>query len=96
MISGFSAEVDTVRGDASLSHDQLTHLLMDSLDLGRSYSKWASSLSEGGWHASYFYWRARLGILSHRIYSSLYGVGGEMSWSNAQYSIRQFDTELQQ
>jgi hypothetical protein len=96
MISGFSAEVDTVRGDASLSHDQQTHLLMDSLDLGRSYSKWASSLSEGGWHASYFYWRARLGILSHRIYSSLYGVGGEMSWSNAQDSIRQFDTELQQ
>lgn len=92
-----STPIDSMGERAELSAAQQTQLLMDGLEPQSSRGGRSLSSSVGtGTHATHFSCRVRLSILSHRIYSSLYSVGGEMSWSDVQDAVRQFNIELQQ
>ncbi len=92
-----STPIDAAREGADLSAAQQTQFLMDGVEpeSSRMVRPLSSSLIAGTLPSQFSY-RVRLIILSHRIYSSLYSVGGEMSWSDVQDAVRQFNIELQQ
>lgn len=90
-----SAPLDAMREDVELSADQQTQLLVDGVEPESSRTIRSFSHSGTAAHPSHFSCRVRLSILSHRIYSSLYSVGGEMSWSDVQDAVRQYNLELQ-
>lgn len=91
-----SAPIDAMRVGANLNSDQQTQLLVDGIEGQSSPVARSFSFSGAGTPPSHFSCRVRLAILSHRIYSALYSVGGDMSWSDVQDCVRQFNIELQQ
>ena len=89
-----SVPIDALHEAATLSADQQTALLVDGLDPSLAIPARNPSSPRTDRYPSHFSCRVRLGFLSHRIYSSLYSVGGDMTWSDVQDAIRQFNSEL--
>ena len=91
-----SVPLDAMRENIEFSPDRQTQLLVDGIEPEPAYQAQSFAHSGRHTHFSHFPCRVRLSILSHRICSSIYSVGGNMSWSDVQDSIRQFNIELQQ
>jgi hypothetical protein len=94
-----SVPIDVLNESVAVSPEQQTGFLADGID--PSLSNPSPSLASprlpsptGSRSSSHFSCRVRLSFLSHRIYSSLYSVGGDMTWSDVQDAIRQFNVEL--
>ncbi len=92
-----STPIDAMREGANLGAVQQTQQLVDGIEpepsrIARLHPE--SSGTDG--HPAHFSCRVRLSILSHRIQSSLYSVRGDMSWSDVQNAVTQFNIELQQ
>ena len=89
-----SVPIDALHESATLSPDQQTEFLVDGLDLSASHPSRIPGSPKSDKFPSHFSCRVRLSFLSHQIYSSLYSVGGDMTWSDVQDAIRQFNLEL--
>lgn len=79
---------------ASLSPDHQTEFLVDSRDASLSNLTRVTGSPHTDKYAAHFPCRIQLSFLSHRIYSSLYSVGGDMTWSDVQDAVRQYNIEL--
>jgi hypothetical protein len=86
--------IDALHEIAALSPKQQAEFLVDGLEPSLSNPSQMSSSPSSDKYPSHFSCRVRLSFLSHRIYSSLYSVGGDMTWSDVQDAVRQFNIEL--
>jgi hypothetical protein len=89
-----SVPIDALHESVTLSPDQQTEFLVDGVDPSVSNPTRIPGSPMSDKYPSHFSCRVRLSFLSHRIYSSLYSVGGDMTWSDVQDAVKQFNIEL--
>jgi hypothetical protein len=89
-----SVPIDVLHESSVLNPEKQTDFLVDGMDTSLSDPSQISVSPSSDRCPSYFSCRVRLSFLSHRIYSSLYSVGGDMTWSDVQDAVRQFNIEL--